>query len=306
MAHWQLDPTGRFPLALKQWLAQQDCDSEVTAYLLAWRWVIDNGFYYSAVPDDDRVTGEDGNVDCSGGVVLCTHAARDRMNAPAVSMPSASWTIARLCHDLPRPQWVTDLFGPGRGFGITAEQANASPGSLKFHGPREGQDGFSAGGHIASKYFIARFGDPHAGPGVSCEAMGRFAGVGYSQFIDNQDTYYALHPYLDGHVHAANQVKRAGEPVIFLCPNKPNTPHGKPHAQFIAAGSNQLFPRGVILLRWGASINNDQPTKTIGLRLMVPPAGHAWQGCCETRDRTGLIVVNEKGATSGDDSLDWS
>lgn len=302
VTHWQLDPSGRFPQACFDHVKALDPATVEEAYLLAWAWLLANGFYYEN-SDENRLTGIHGYVDCSGGVVLCTHVARAVMGLPNAIVPGNSGYMAQVCHNLSRPRWMIDRYGPGHGYGLTANQANSTPAALAFHGDREGQDGFGDGGHVKSKYFIHRDGDPNAGPNVSVEAMSHALDLRYSTFLDHKNTYFALSPWLGDYAPAVHPSEL--DMLTFLCPNKKPTASGQlPRADFYPAGSNAMFPNGALLLHDGARLNGDSPTKDPRVHLILPDA-HKWISCGARHD-AGLYIVNDAGDTSPVSSLAWA
>lgn len=268
---------------------------------------------YNNTIGERRCTGETNQVDCSGAGVLCSNYALQQKKINQHLWCMASPNLADECFAAPRPVWMQEHFGADpwtgsmlMGTGISRDQANATPGASKWHGARQGRDGWGDGGHIAWKWYLNTI----HGPGASIEAMGTHAGVGYSQFLDNQDTYYAILPWLAIENFFVPQPQPLESDMqVFICPNKPVDKDGNtPHAEFWPAGSNPFLPNGGFLLHWGASLNGDQGKKNPNdpkQRVMVPQGGGKWIGAA-ARGTSGLMVVNDVGHTSGDGSLGWS
>lgn len=268
-------------------------------YLDAWDSFIERGFYYCN-EGQWRTTGERGCVDCSGGVYLACELA----GAPLPAGCTNSFEQSRLCHETPRPQWMIDKYGPGVGTSLTLEQANNEPGAWAFHGPNEGQE-YGQVGHIKSKYWISRPGNPHAGPNVSVEAMSHALDLRYANFPDPQVTFCALPPtMLD--CFAPHAAEEEPEVMIVACTNKkPNRQGEKPYAQLVLP--NPVFPNGVVLCHFGASIAGDQPTKDPNVRTWFPSALKGkLVAICERADRKGVMVMDDTGATTRGDGGRWS
>lgn len=137
------------------------------------------------------------------------------------------------------------------------------------------------------------------GDGVhSIEEGGRSTGCYEGDADKPGDVIYMLWPGFSYDVGSEDEV------ALFRCPNKPMVGDQIPHAEFHPAGSDPDWPNGVILLRNGASVNNDQPL-TGSVRFIVPTGGGKWVGCGE-RDKSGLFVVTDIGKTSPPGSLAWS
>lgn len=132
--------------------------------------------------DNSRCTGVEGFFDCSG--LQCYAGNHVGLNYGC----NNSFTMSSWCHYATRPQWMIDLFGPGRGTQITRDQAVRTKGAWKFHGYNEGMSGAGPSGHIAVSY----------GDGRSIEAYSHSRGVIIGTFIDSKTTYYALPPGLTG------------------------------------------------------------------------------------------------------------
>jgi hypothetical protein len=286
--------------------------TEVDLYLAKWAWGIEVAHWTYNADSPTRCTGVDGQVDCSGATVLCLNAAG------RVTPCTNSSTLAIECHEAQRPQWMLDKFGPDPwtesatiGTGITAAQANVTPGAWGFHGPNQAMDGFGASGHIKSKWYLN---DGVHAPGDSVEAMGVFAGVGFSTFLDPECTYFAICPNLGGFVPPAPSPLE-GDMQFYVCPNKPPVTLADgsvelPHYEFYPAGTNEFLPNGGFVEHWGASIDGDagwHSSDDPQQRILTPGAGGSqWVGCTERIENgefVGFIVCNAQGHTSGVGSL---
>lgn len=249
--------------------------TDVDRYLWAWAGIVASGMRYGTGPS--RCTGTGGYVDCSGGTVL----ALNRAGVPTDC--TNSFALAALCHTTPRPQWMTDQYGPGVGTQISMAQAIGTPGAWGFHGNDEGQQPDPSGdGHIKTS----------VGFGRSVEAMSHQAGVGYSTF-DNPAgfiTYCALPPMLlDGFAPTVED-----DVLIFICPNKPNKDGNTPIAEFVPAGP--IFAYGGFILRHGASLAQDQPTGDPEVRELVHQGPAKWLSAKDA-GRAGIVILNDNGDT---------
>lgn len=83
--------------------------------------------------------------------------------------------------------------------------------------------------------------------------------------------------------------------LTFVCPNKPKKQGNTPVAQFVAAGPVYQF--GAIILRWGASIAQDQPTSDPNVRLLVHNGPRKWLSAAAAKDNSGLVITNDAGTT---------
>lgn len=83
--------------------------------------------------------------------------------------------------------------------------------------------------------------------------------------------------------------------LTFVCPNKPKKNGNTPVAQFVAAGP--IYQFGAIILRWGASIAQDQPTSDPNVRLLVHNGPQKWLSACAAKDGGGLVITNDAGTT---------
>lgn len=132
-----------------------------------------------------------GETDCSG---LVSGAAQRVKCWVGAGCPNSS-ALARLCHQAPRPAWMTAMFGPDPwtgsttvGTGISKAQARATKGALKFHGLSQGQNGDGPTGHVGISL----------GDGRSIEALSHALDVRIWQFDDDKTTYCALLPGMTG------------------------------------------------------------------------------------------------------------
>lgn len=220
----------------------------------------------------DRCGGSHHQHDCSG--YMCWGGNMVGLNFGCTS----SFALAIRCHQL--------------GLGISFDEAQQTAGTWAFRGANEGQTSGGArngsDGHIVCS----------DGRGGTLEAMGHAYGVRRGRFdYTRKFTYFAKVPGLTYIVAPEDQVS------LFVCPNKPVKGDQIPHAEFRPAGFDPDYPNGVILLRNGASVNNDLPLSA-GVRFIVPTGGK-WTGCGE-REKNGLFIVNDQGKTSPPGSLAWS
>lgn len=282
--------------------------------LTRFQWGVEVEHWEYNSGSSTRCTGEDDEVDCSGAGIACSNYALTSLKLPPVPC-QASWEMARACFAAPRPKWMQDHFGADPytgsmivGTGISAAQANVTPCAGGFHGPRFGQDGFGNKGHFKFKWYLN---DGAHSPGASIEAMGVHAGVGFSVFLDPNCTYFAVLPWLAqlGSWFPSAPPVLESDMQVFIPPNaKVDANANTEHAEFWPAGTNPFLPNGGIVCKWGCRIHGDQGSKNPAdpkQRVLVPGPGRKWIGCAARDDRSGLMVVNDLGDTSGAASLLW-
>lgn len=245
------------------WIATQTrFQTPVEKYLGAWEWGVTVAhWYYDNRPSDNRCTAAFGGVDCSGGTTFALNIA-GRQTACA-----SSFDFARDCYNTPRPQWMTDHYGPGQGTFITPEQARDTPGAWGIHGTNWGMaPDMSGDGHIKTSL---------GHDNRSVEAMGHAAGVGYSTFLDGFVAFFAIPPRLDGFFVVSPPKPVVTEEIMWV-PGPHAVPAGASPGP--AAGWFPDAPNKVQLVS-GQSIKGDAPAPG-GTRVWYPPfaPGHVGVG----------------------------
>lgn len=161
-----------------------------------------------------------GETDCSG----LPGGAAQRIGYHGLDGCPSSAGIAQFCHDQPRPSWMNDLYGPDPwnnswtiGWGISPNQARATKGAFKFHGPNQGIDGDGPSGHIGTSL----------GDGRSVEAASHALDLIITTFIDDRDTYYAILADMEGFAPAEPKVHPMYDPPLQIAADLKNPQGGR-------------------------------------------------------------------------------
>lgn len=235
------------------------------------------GYAYRVGPS--RCTGTSGYHDCSG--MMCWGLDQMGIGLGCTS----SFALAIYCHQ--------------RGLSISADECRSTPGTWAFRGMNEGQ---STGGALngSDGHIVCSTGDGH-----TIEAMGRAYGCVRGNFDGRGWSYYSKIP---GVSYAPVQPPMEDDVIIVVCPNKTSPDgHNQPHAEFVPASA--FFPVGAAILRFGASIANDLPTKDHGVRIWVPTArapGRKWVSMGSNTAGNGLVFVDDHGETTYPGAGHWS
>lgn len=241
------------------------------------------GSAYSTGPS--RCTGVHGYFDCSGLQVY----ALNRVGIATTC--TNSFAMARMCRDVPRPQWMVTQFGPGQGTLITPQQALVTRGAWKFHGPDHGYEPSGpngSGGHIAVS----------CGDGSSVEAFDHAEGVIRGHFSDFRSTNWAIPPGMTGFDSA------------------PTAPDGAPMGMTAAmiVPKSHMIQHGPLTGRYpfvGMILQPDGKTDMVGFNGATLPGGIAFAGLsikhmgplnapaisADSPDGTSIVFLSSDGGT---------